>query len=218
MSTRGDGNQDWWLRTALCVGASAATSALMYYLWDQRGRRPSRQEKTVQNSLSKPVSGSTLGNIPYGKPHIADDDDLINVDDPEECLRKFFVDEILHPSENKNTDEAKIRAKVDVFNSLINSKINNATADIMEKQVGLRGKTHPKTRSLNNPKRILVTGGAGFVGSNLVDVLMLQGHQVYVLDNLFTGRRRNVEHWIGMLTNRLIKCAREVQKLFYSTR
>ena len=46
-------------------------------------------------------------------------------------------------------------------------------------------------------KRILVTGGAGFVGSHLVDHLMLQGHEVTVVDNFFTGRKRNVEHWIG---------------------
>ena len=46
-------------------------------------------------------------------------------------------------------------------------------------------------------KRILVTGGAGFVGSHLVDALMMQGHYVYVLDNLFTGRHQNVEHWVG---------------------
>ena len=46
-------------------------------------------------------------------------------------------------------------------------------------------------------KRILVTGGAGFVGSHLVDALMAQGHDVYVLDNLFTGRKQNVRHWIG---------------------
>ena len=46
-------------------------------------------------------------------------------------------------------------------------------------------------------KRILVTGGAGFVGSHLVDRLMLQGHEVTVVDNFFTGRKRNVEHWIG---------------------
>jgi hypothetical protein len=46
-------------------------------------------------------------------------------------------------------------------------------------------------------KRILVTGGAGFVGSHLVDVLMLQGHQVIVLDNMFTGRKQNVQHWFG---------------------
>lgn len=48
-----------------------------------------------------------------------------------------------------------------------------------------------------NRKRILVTGGAGFVGSHLVDRLMLGGHEVIALDNYFTGRKRNVEHWIG---------------------
>lgn len=46
-------------------------------------------------------------------------------------------------------------------------------------------------------KRILVTGGAGFVGSHLVDRLMLMGHEVIVLDNFFTGSKRNVQHWIG---------------------
>ena len=58
---------------------------------------------------------------------------------------------------------------------------------------------YPAVRHLPNKlrKRILVTGGAGFVGSHLVDRLMLMGHQVTVLDNFFTGDRRNVEHWIG---------------------
>ena len=42
-----------------------------------------------------------------------------------------------------------------------------------------------------------VTGGAGFVGSHLVDALMIQGHEVTVADNFFTGRKRNVEHWLG---------------------
>ncbi|XP_046393241.1 UDP-glucuronic acid decarboxylase 1 [Ischnura elegans] len=46
-------------------------------------------------------------------------------------------------------------------------------------------------------KRILVTGGAGFVGSHLVDKLMIEGHEVIVADNFFTGSKRNVEHWIG---------------------
>lgn len=42
------------------------------------------------------------------------------------------------------------------------------------------------------PKRYLVTGGAGFIGSTLVDALIAQGHQVRVIDNLSTGKRERV--------------------------
>ena len=42
--------------------------------------------------------------------------------------------------------------------------------------------------------RVLVTGGAGFIGSNLVDALMAQGHEVTVLDNLSVGKVSNIEH------------------------
>ena len=42
-----------------------------------------------------------------------------------------------------------------------------------------------------------ITGGAGFVGSHLVDALMTDGHEVTVVDNFFTGRKENVAHWIG---------------------
>lgn len=46
----------------------------------------------------------------------------------------------------------------------------------------------------DSQKRILVTGGAGFLGSHLIDRLLDQGHEVLCLDNLFTGSRRNIEH------------------------
>ncbi|SFR98823.1 UDP-glucuronic acid decarboxylase family protein [Sphingomonas jatrophae] len=46
-------------------------------------------------------------------------------------------------------------------------------------------------------KRILVTGGAGFVGSHLIDRLLERGHDVLCADNLFTGDKRNIEHHFG---------------------
>jgi UDP-glucuronate decarboxylase len=42
--------------------------------------------------------------------------------------------------------------------------------------------------------RILVTGGAGFIGSHLCDRLISGGHEVICLDNFFTGRRENIQH------------------------
>ena len=43
----------------------------------------------------------------------------------------------------------------------------------------------------------LVTGGAGFLGSHLIDRLMEAGDEVICLDNYFTGRKANIERWIG---------------------
>ncbi|MGI3168671.1 UDP-glucuronic acid decarboxylase family protein [Pseudooceanicola sp. C21-150M6] len=42
--------------------------------------------------------------------------------------------------------------------------------------------------------RILVTGGAGFLGSHLIDRLLAEGHDVLCVDNLFTGSKQNIEH------------------------
>jgi len=48
--------------------------------------------------------------------------------------------------------------------------------------------------SVSVSKRILVTGGAGFLGSHLCERLIAQGHEVLCVDNYFTGRRANVAH------------------------
>jgi UDP-glucuronate decarboxylase len=45
-------------------------------------------------------------------------------------------------------------------------------------------------------KRILITGGAGFLGSHLCERLVNEGHDVICLDNYFTGRKRNIDHLI----------------------
>lgn len=61
-------------------------------------------------------------------------------------------------------------------------------------------------------KRILVTGGAGFVGSHLCDRLMADGHSVICLDNVFTGSKKNIEHLIGKPGFRFVK--QDVQQPF----
>ncbi|KAE9621850.1 putative UDP-glucuronate decarboxylase [Lupinus albus] len=45
--------------------------------------------------------------------------------------------------------------------------------------------------------RVVVTGGAGFVGSHVVDKLIGRGNDVIVIDNFFTGRKENLVHLIG---------------------
>jgi dTDP-glucose 4,6-dehydratase len=45
--------------------------------------------------------------------------------------------------------------------------------------------------------RVLITGGAGFLGSHLCDRFLAEGHQVIAMDNLITGTTRNIEHLAG---------------------
>lgn len=52
-------------------------------------------------------------------------------------------------------------------------------------------------RKYNETQRILVTGGAGFLGSHLIERLIERGSEVLCVDNLFTGTKRNVERFLG---------------------
>ncbi|HYD75032.1 UDP-glucuronic acid decarboxylase family protein [Ramlibacter sp.] len=49
-------------------------------------------------------------------------------------------------------------------------------------------------RKYNASRQVLVTGGAGFLGSHLCERLLDQGHEVLCVDNFFTGTRRNIDH------------------------
>ncbi|MBT9310702.1 UDP-glucuronic acid decarboxylase family protein [Leptothoe kymatousa] len=53
--------------------------------------------------------------------------------------------------------------------------------------------------------RILVTGGAGFIGSHLIDRLMADQHEVICLDNFYTGRKQNVLPWLNHPNFELIR-------------
>jgi dTDP-glucose 4,6-dehydratase len=53
--------------------------------------------------------------------------------------------------------------------------------------------------------RILITGGAGFIGSHLCDLFLAEGHEVIAIDNLITGSIKNIEHLAGDERFRFIK-------------
>ena len=53
--------------------------------------------------------------------------------------------------------------------------------------------------------RVLVTGGAGFIGSHLCDRLLADGHRVVCLDNFFTGRRENIERLLDLHAFELLR-------------
>jgi hypothetical protein len=88
------------------------------------------------------------------------------------------------PSTTRTSTASLVAAQIQFLSS---QSVSTSTTPQIMKTVSL-----PDSKR----KRILVTGGAGFVGSHLVDKLMMEGHEVVVMDNLFTGSRKNIEHWI----------------------
>lgn len=81
----------------------------------------------------------------------------------------------------------------------IGSEIRGQLLNTAAMTSGLSSGNYPPVKSISESERlrILVTGGSGFVGSHLVDRLMMAGHQVTVVDNMFTGRKKNIVQWIG---------------------
>jgi UDP-glucuronate decarboxylase len=107
---------------------------------------------------------------------------------------KEFVTKVGHTSVGSDADLGYLR---DLYlpKQVSDREINEELGTIVYKSIT----AYPPVKQLSTSerKRILVTGGAGFVGSHLVDRLMWMGHEVIVLDNFFTGTKRNVQHWIG---------------------
>lgn len=64
---------------------------------------------------------------------------------------------------------------------------------------------HMERTKLNHSKRILVTGGAGFIGSHLCEALLLHGSAVVCVDNFFTGRQENVAHLLDHPAFKLLR-------------
>ena len=54
-------------------------------------------------------------------------------------------------------------------------------------------------------KKILIAGGAGFIGSHICKKLVLQGNKVYCIDNLLTGKKENIKHLINKKNFKFIK-------------
>ena len=75
----------------------------------------------------------------------------------------------------------------DLEEQLLSQQNNPKTNSIPQQKSIMQHPIDVAFLNYKDRKRILITGGAGFVGSHLTDKLMLAGHEVIVADNMFTG-------------------------------
>jgi len=106
----------------------------------------------------------------------------VNVNSPSGGIRRSLQDD-----NNEIDNDAAQKRVMEQYQILSSQSLPTATTPYILKT--------PKLPD-SQRKKILVTGGAGFVGSHLVDKLMQEGHDVTVLDNFFTGQKKNIEHWM----------------------
>lgn len=105
-------------------------------------------------------------------------------------------------SENISANISRLSSSVQALLLRQITELNSKVISPLEDRIAAlekSNKNYPKVKSLaeTDRKRILITGGAGFVGCHLTDALMLAGHEVTVVDNFFTGRKSNLEQWVG---------------------
>jgi FlaA1/EpsC-like NDP-sugar epimerase len=113
------------------------------------------------------------------------------------CGLKYYAPQyLIHHSEEIENQVWALKQQIDSLQRDIGRLHREVgTNHLIERSNNSYPQTKP--RSEGNRLRILVTGGTGFVGSHLVDKLMSDGHEVIALDNYFTGRKKNIERWIG---------------------
>lgn len=107
--------------------------------------------------------------------------------------------QLLPAAMNTHTSTSTHHLTHDEVKSLVEAEVREAIIGQSIVAAQQKVKEYPAVTILpaSQQRRILVTGGAGFVGSHLVDRLMLAGHKVTVVDNMFTGRMQNVIQWSG---------------------
>lgn len=100
------------------------------------------------------------------------------------------------PSDHMTTEEMKQYLSTEVETQLV---ALHKKQTLSSNNLRPSSQNYPQVNKLpqKQQKRILVTGGSGFVGSHLVDRLMMQGHSIIVIDNMFTGRPQNIQQWAG---------------------
>jgi len=182
-------------------------------LFEQKPR-PVRRKSTMANQflaappLPSPTSAISLGSSPFamdkhGNEITSVGDDKFGFDSrvPIDVLRSLYLrphyvttsaDFVISENTEDQHHAKFLNGKVDYQSKSIYHPNDNSISYTTLSRF-------PPVRLLSpsQRKRILVTGGAGFVGSHLVDRLMLLGHDVTVLDNFFTGSKTTVSHWVG---------------------